>query len=157
VNLARDASGGIEAGGGRIVFACSETDQGKRDLNGDHDTEDYVLLVYDPVGNKIMNSSYCVDGDLNYKDGYLAWTTLEADQGNKDLNHDGDADDSVLFVMDVAAGQIAPTGYACSDVVCVTGQGVGFSVPELDQGARDLDGNASREDEVAHVARFIGK
>lgn len=157
VNLARDCSGGIEAGGGRIAFSCSETDQGKRDLNGDRDTEDYVLLIYDPATNKILNSGYSVDGDLNYRDGYLAWTTLEADQGNRDLNRDGDSDDSVLFVVDVAAGQIAPTGYACTDAVCVTNTGVGFAVPEADQANRDLNMNGTKEDDVVHVARYISR
>lgn len=154
VNLARDASGGIMAGGGKIAFSTSEADQGNKDLNGDKDAEDFVLQVYDPGRNSVFNTRYAVDGDMHVGAGRLAWNVLESDQGNKDLNRDGDTDDSVLFIIDLATDAIAFTSTASVDRAVVTNEAVGFAVPESAQGNHDLNGNGNMDDDVVHVARF---
>jgi hypothetical protein len=155
LNLGRDASGGITTAGGKIAFACSEADQGNKDLNGDRDTNDFVLLVYDPAANKVFNSLHSVDGDLETGGNYLAWTVLEADQANRDLNRDGDVDDSIVFVMELTGHSIYSTGTCSADYLCLTGQAVAFSTPEEEQGRRDLNMDRDTEDSVLQVGRII--
>ncbi|MFN3651431.1 MAG: hypothetical protein ACK47B_17790 [Armatimonadota bacterium] len=153
-NLTRDASGGIAIGGGKLAFACSEADQANRDLNNDRDTDDYVLMIYDPAKNHISNSGWAVDAVLEAKEGYLAWTVLEEDQKGQDLNRDRDVEDSILFAMDLRTLNIAPTSTAATDYVAITSEGIAFGTPEFDQGNRDLNMDGDTEDEIVQVARF---
>jgi hypothetical protein len=155
VNLQRDASGGVVAGSGKLAFVSSEEDNGKKDLNKDNDTEDYVLQVYDPVKNSVLNTTWAVDGELNVGDHYMAWKVLESDQAEKDLNRDMDTDDSVLYVMDLATNAISPSAVAASDNVAVSVRGVSFGCIESDQGDRDLNGDGDVEDEVLQIARYV--
>lgn len=154
VNLRADASGGIAATGGRVMISCSEQEQAGADLNGDGDHNDYVLVSYDPAANRMTGLKVAVDGDLHAAEGRLAWKCLESDQANRDLNRDGDTDDSVLFVLDAATGALSATGLAVTDSIVVTARAVVCGVLESDQANRDLNMNGDAEDEVVHVARF---
>lgn len=153
-NLARDASGGMVADAGKLAFACSEADQGNRDLNKDRDTQDYALFIYAPAQNRLLNAEWAVDAVLEAGEGYLAWSVLEEDQGNQDLNRDRDTEDSILFVLDLSTHSLSPTSTATTDYVAVTSLGVAFSTPEFDQGNRDLNMDGDTEDEIVQVARF---
>lgn len=153
VSLKVDASGSLAVGGGKILISCGELDQNSQDLNRDKDTDDYVLLVYDPISNKVTNTAVAVDGDLVANEGTLAWKVLEGDQFDRDLNRDGDTDDLILCVMDLATGSYAATGWACGDYVCPTSRGVGFACLEEDQGSRDLNGDKDTDDEIVQLAR----
>jgi hypothetical protein len=154
VNVARDCTGGVAVHRGKVAFAVSEEDNGKKDLNGDGDAEDFVLMVYDPVKHAVTNTRWAVDGDLVTGDGYLAWKVLEADHGNRDLNRDQDTDDSILFVMDLATGAHTSTGWAAGDSITVSAAGIGFTCFEADQGERDLNGDGDADDEILMVARI---
>lgn len=153
VNLAHDAFGGMVAGGGKLAFACSEYAQ-QKDLNDDGDLGDFVLMVYDPVANRIHNSKVAVDGNLSEREGTLMWRCLETDQGDTDLNGDGDTEDSVVFVMDLKSETLTCTRMASDDYFCATGLGGGFGVPETDQGHRDLNGDGGVDSDIAHVIRL---
>lgn len=153
-NSARDASGGIAAGDGKIAFVCSEIAQGNRDLNRDKDADDDVLMVYDVAANKILNVGYTVDGDLSCSEGTLAWHVLEADQFDRDLNRDGDTDDSIVFVMDLEKTSYASTGLAGGEYLCTTSRGASFAVSEVDQGDRDLNGDKDDDDDILHLIRL---
>jgi len=153
-NTARDASGGIAAGAGKVAFVCSEIAQGNRDLNTDKDADDDVLMVYDVAAHKILNVRYTVDGDLSCAEGTLAWRVLESDQFNRDLNRDGDTDDSVVFVMDLDKMTFASTGLVGGEYLCTTSRGASFAVSELDQGDRDLNGDKDDDDDVTHIVRI---
>ena len=154
VNLRRDASGGLEAAAGKLAFFCSEEDDGKKDLNRDQDTADTVLMVFDVARNSVLNTTWAVDGEYASGSHYLAWKTLESDQGDRDLNRDGDTDDGILFVMDLATNGIASTGSAAENVA-VTSAGVPFGCPETDQGDRDLNSDGDTADEILQVARYV--
>lgn len=153
-NLRYDASGGIVAGAGKIAFACSEYNQ-KKDLNRDGDMDDFVLLTYDPTANRITNVGYAVDGELASGEGMVAWKVLEADQGNRDINRDGDTDDSIACVLDLATGSFGVTGWAASDSLAVCQRAAVFGCPEIDQGNKDLNGDGDTDDEVLVVARVV--
>lgn len=153
-NTARDASGGIKADAGKVAFVCSEIAQGNRDLNRDKDADDDVLMVYDVAANKILNVGYTVDGDLSCAEGTLAWRVLESDQFDRDLNRDGDTDDSIVFVMDLEKMTYGSTGLAGGEYVCSTSRGASFAVSEVDQGDRDLNGDKDDEDDILHIVRL---
>lgn len=157
VNVGRDASGGIVAGAGKLAFGCSETDQGRRDLNRDGDAEDTVVMVYDPVKNSVVNSGLALEGELAAAEGVLAWKMLESDQNNRDLNRDRDTDDSILCVMDLASGAFVVTNLAASENIRVTAKGVALGIYEADQGERDLNMNGNADDEVLHLLRITGR
>ncbi len=158
VNIARDATGGLTVNAGKVAFSCSEEDNGKRDLNADGDTEDFVLLVYDPnrgPTGTVTNTKWSADGDVAAGDGYLAWKVLESDQGNRDRNRDGDTDDSILAAMDLRTGATTVSTLAVSDSLFVSASGIAFSTFESDQGERDLNMDGDAEDEILQIARFV--
>ena len=92
------------------------------------------------------------DGDL--------WGIVvsEAQQGNTDLNSDGDALDFVLHTLDLATGALVNRELAlggglpcCVPFLTLHGSLVLFGVSEADQGGTDLDGDGDAFDTVLHV------
>jgi len=154
VSLARDGSGGVVVSGGKVAFACSEDSQAHRDLNADKDADDTVAQVYDPVRNAVFNTAVAVDGDLRAGEGFLAWKCAESQQGERDLNRDGDTDEAILYVLNLATNAVSSTGMAAGEYTCVTARGVGFATLESDQGNRDLNADRDTDDEVLQIARF---
>ncbi len=88
-----------------LAFRSLENAQGMTDLNGDGDTNDGVLFVYDIVSGNLTNTGQAVtpcqlvacDPRLPYRvlRDTVKFLTYERDQ-NDDLNDDGDQDDLVL-------------------------------------------------------------
>jgi hypothetical protein len=154
INLARDASGGLVVDGGKVVFGMAEEAQAKRDLNRDMDVLDTVLQVYDPVKNSVSNSGLAIDSDLTSGEGIVVFRVSETDQFNRDINRDGDADDSIVHVLYGATGGIASTNGSGTDFLSATARAVTFAMPEADQGNRDLNGDGDTEDTIVQVARL---
>ena len=87
------------AGAGRMFVAVEEAAQGGKDLNGDGDALDRVVHIWAPGGaaeNLRLAAPRAVPKPLG--DGSVAFRVHEGDQGGIDLNHDGDAKDSVAHV-----------------------------------------------------------
>ncbi len=128
---------------GLVAFRTLESAQGGLPLNGDGDSDDGVLQIYDAVAGLLLNSEQAVtpcrleacDPRIPYRvrDDTVTFLTLEADQG-ADLNGDGDEGDLVLQVLNVrqacngggpatachtlaavSAGVCTDTGVACVD------------------------------------------
>ena len=93
-----------------IAFRTSEAAQGNHDLNGDGDTTDFVMQVYDLIGRRVIDTGQAAipcnlaacDPRLPYRvlDDAVKFLTLEEDQG-EDLNGDGDQGDLVLQTFNV--------------------------------------------------------
>lgn len=142
---------------GLVAFRTLEARQGGQVLNGDGDTADGVLQIYDAVTDQLLNTRLAVTpcrleacdprAPFRVLRDTVRFLTLEADQG-RDLNGDGDSDDLVLQVLNVrqacqggvpvdrachtlaatAAGVCTGTGEACvTDAGC--GAGVCFVPP----------------------------
>lgn len=77
----------------------------------------------------------------------------EAGEGARDRNGDGDDDDSVLFVHDLADGSLTELGLALGTplVLAVGNVLVAFGVSEAAEGASDLNGDGDTDDLVLHV------
>lgn len=104
-----------------VAFRNAETTPGSEsDHNGDEDTEDFVLQVYDVVSgvrrNTMQAARACDFTACDPRTPYriegskVIFTTREADQGGTDLDGDGDANDLVLQTYDFCADVTIPGG-----------------------------------------------
>lgn len=148
-----------EAAGSSVAFRIFETTVGT-DLNGDGDTLDNVLHVWDARSETSLNTGLSVQGGFfeehfEMEGRYLACTISEDAQG-RDLNDDGDADDEIPFVHLLAEGTTWNLARALRSSVSMTTDQVGegrvtFRVSEESQGGSDLNGDGDALDFVAHV------
>jgi hypothetical protein len=144
------ASGfGTQLDGMRVAFDVGEGDQGDSDLNGDGDAFDLVLHVFDAASGRTTNVGLA--GGFRLDGTRVAFIVGEADQGDSDLNGDGDAFDLVLHVFDAARGRTTNVGLASRFPLEFDGTRVAFNVGEADQGRSDLNGDGDRFDQVLHV------
>jgi hypothetical protein len=91
--------------GEMFAFTVDENRQGYGwgngvDLNGDGDGIDKVLHVHDAATGATTNLELAEDGYPRLSGRRVAFRVSEADQGNTDLNGDGDTSDTVLHVAD---------------------------------------------------------
>lgn len=146
---------GFQLDDNRLALTVSESRQGDTDLNGDGDTADSVLHLYDAATGIITNLGYASGNAINFKGGLLAFAVSEPRQGNTDLNGDGDTlDRAVLYVADVRLGTITNLGVAIANGtsrVQIDNSLVAFSVLEADQGHTDFNGDGDAADYVLHV------
>ena len=104
-----------------LVFEVSESGQGGQDLNFDGDATDSVLHVHDLERGMTRNLGLdfrvpqtrdnpwylpIVSGR------WIVFEAAEANQGNRNLNGDGDTEDNVLFVHDAETGMTTSLGVA---------------------------------------------
>lgn len=91
----------------RIAFTTQESSVGK-DLNGDWDTQDWVIRYYDIAEESITNTGVVGTFPAIYGR-YIAFQTEERSLA-KDLNGDGDTGDWVIRYFDLERGQVFNTG-----------------------------------------------
>jgi hypothetical protein len=154
---------------GRIVAFWAR--EQASDLNGDGDTSDLVLHVYDAQRDTLTNLKLA-GGIISFENGRLfsdgrlvAFGVEEQSQGEQDLNRDGDASDVVLQVFDMLTGRVQNTGLAVFSVntfaVALTGRTIAVGVSEAEatmagwnesaQGRADLNGDGDLTDVVIHL------
>jgi hypothetical protein len=144
--------------GGAVGFLVSEDDQGHRDRNGDGDEADKVAAVWDPATGATTNLGLAGLASAGHSgsagDGRLALTVVEADQGGRDLNQDGDADDNVVHVWDPHTGmenlKLAASRYHVN-FRAVGSRRLAFLVTEEEHGGRDRNGDGDASDFVVHI------
>src|SRR5262249_33470509 len=120
-----------------------------RDLNGDGDTLDVVVMVYDASTDTLTNlglASQLFAAD----DQFVAVPVSEAEQGNTDLDGDGNTYSDVIHVYDLVTQQTTNLGrvYYSGDVLSVFGGHAVFLTYE--RGA-DLNGDGDLHDSVATI------
>ena len=84
-----------------VVFDVSESFQGDTDLNGDGDTDDRVLHVYDASTGSITKLGL-VGSFFQINCDFVVFNVSESFQGDTDLNGDGDTNDDVLHVLGIS-------------------------------------------------------
>jgi hypothetical protein len=156
----------VQVEGTLVAFVTPEAAQGNTDLNGDGDTADRVLQLFDPNTNTTTNTrmsaeefvmgtqpASCGTGPI------VAFRTSEAAQGNTDLNGDGDATDYVLqlYVPGVGVINTHEAVTPCALPACdprqpylVQGDTVKFLTYEGDQ-KQDLNGNGTQTDLILQI------
>ncbi|MGH7895196.1 MAG: hypothetical protein ACREQL_11050 [Candidatus Binatia bacterium] len=101
----------IGVSGDVVAFITPEAAQGAS-LNGDGDTDDRVLQVFDASVPRLANTEQAAEEFVVGDQKLVAFRTPEAEQGSQDVNEDGDDDDGVLQVYDVAMQQVLNTKLA---------------------------------------------
>ncbi len=174
------AADSMAVSGNRVAFLVPEAQQGTKSLNGDGDTLDRVLHVYELGGFKLRNVGQAAEelvlgeptGTACGPRHLIAFRTLESAQGAGPLNGDGDTDDGVLQIYDIETKTLTNVGQAvtpCRLEICdpstpykVEGASVKFLTLESEQG-QDLDGNGvigglvlQRYDACGNVVTVIG-
>jgi hypothetical protein len=133
---------------GVITLAVSELTQGNSDLNGDGDTWDTVMHLYDLESGNWTNLGLAAD-QATVKDGIAIVPVLEFWQGT-DLNSDGDMGDHVLHYHDLASSTTVNLGLS-SRSGQVAGNVIVFATKESHQGFTDLNGDGDHYDSVLHT------
>ncbi len=140
---------------GYVVCLVSEAGQ-SQDLNGDGDTKDGVLHVYDSATGLLTNLNRAAN-QFGVKDGVVGFMVREQDQGASDLNGDGDVNDVVAHAHDLVAGVTQNLGVAAFVAASapraptIGGGRFVFLAVEQAQGATSLNGDGDAADLVLHV------
>ena len=135
-----------------------------RDLNGDGDTKDIVLQLFDTATRRATNLSIAVPFfpfQAGFKVGNNAGMVLvgEADQG-MDLNGDRDLEDVVLHSIELAPVRVRNTGFTVANLASDFSEIIqSFAIQEgfvffnrAEADARsDLNGDGDREDVALQV------
>ena len=150
----------IAVSANRVAFLAPEADQGGVSRNGDADSTDRVLHVFENGGFGLRNIERAAEefvlgeetGTACGPRHLLVFRTDEDAQGAGPLNGDGDTSDGVLGVYDIATDTFTNVGQAvtpCRLEICdpttpyrVQGSTVKFLTMETEQG-EDLDGNVA--------------
>jgi hypothetical protein len=131
-----------------VAVSVAESEQGNTDLNGDGDTDDWVLHVFDSRSGVTTNLGVAwFQGSIAPRADVVAFSVSEAYQGSADLNGDGDVQDEVLHLYDVGAGLLTNLELACRGRILLTGRRLLFGVGERAQGQGDLNGDGDDADD----------
>jgi hypothetical protein len=141
------AAVGLMVAGRLAGFLVSEAGEG-RDLNGDGDTSDRVLHLYDGDTQATVSVGLYSES-LVMSERLAAFTVPEFQQGQTDLNGDGDVLDRVLYVFDRANGSIRTLGLDPTFSMATAGPVVAFRAGEGAQGV-DLNDDGDADDFVLH-------
>ena len=136
-----------------IVFLVDEDSQNSTDLNGDGDTNDRSVHILDLNNSMIPTDLGLAGGNLtSVNQNVVVFTVDEQNQNNTDLNGDGDANDTVLHIVDLN-NSMTPinTMLAVDDDLISQGDNlIFFAIRELDQNNTDLNGDGDTGDNVVH-------
>ena len=113
-NLGLAVAADVQMEKDRVAFRVDEQTQGRTDFNGDADSDDHVVHVYDAKKGTITNVGLAAMSGIQMEKGRVVFRVSEEDQGDSDLNGDGDedSDDRVLHVYDAKKGTITNVGLA---------------------------------------------
>jgi hypothetical protein len=144
--------------GQELAILVIEKYQGNTDLNGDGDTMDGLLFLFDPVtaairdtgvASALVGSDYIALGHVHGGQRYLGMSVLELAQGETDLDGDGDHVHQVWHTFDRQTGVLTNTGRGNS----YGGFGGGetdllvFLTGETAWGGKDLNGDGDAADQ----------
>lgn len=113
---------GLPPSGGRYAIPVLEAGQGGADLNGDGDSDDVVLHVFDAGTGRTRNVGLAIPITFVFfpvpvilrGDGFVALPVFET---TADLNGDGDLVDPIPHFVDLATGEVSAVPAALADFV----------------------------------------
>lgn len=138
--------------GQHLVFRRDESATPATDHNGDGDTDDFVLFVYEIASGALRNLSLALSFDVReffLEEARVAFAVSEAAQGNVDLNGDGDTQDGILHVHDIATATTSNIALPV-DYLEASSDWISFATDEGDVGS-DLNADGDTDDVVMHV------
>ena len=137
--------------GGLVAMAVSESFQDNEDLNGDFDSSDEVLHLFDGSDGSVTNLEYAIQG-FQLESNRIAFGVREDRHFVADLNQDDDTLDLVLHLYDNATGTTrnletdATFGFKLDDDMLL-----GFGASEQNQGGYDGNGDGDVDDFTLYV------
>ncbi|HEV3365021.1 MAG TPA: hypothetical protein VG795_12945 [Acidimicrobiia bacterium] len=138
------------AGAGRMFVAVEEASQGAKDLNGDGDTSDRVVHIWDAgTGAKNLRLAAPRAVPRALGDGSVGFRVHEGDQAGVDLNGDGDAKDSVVHVWHAVLGTTNVGMAGLGDVLTLGDGTLVDQVLEAHQGV-DYNHDGDKDDGVMY-------
>ena len=153
----------LSVAGGRVLAVVFESDEGA-DLNGDADQDDGVAHFYDGSPLGVQNLGVSVDEDARISDQVACLTVEELQEGETDLNGDGDTDDLVLHAgrVDQGGAVVLTNVGITSEIVVAAGSRCFVVRDELNElvsapgcvnagGSCDLNGDGDADDLVLSV------
>ncbi|MDX1375460.1 MAG: hypothetical protein R3357_07865 [Burkholderiales bacterium] len=149
-NLGLDPTFSIAAAGTLVAFRASESANGNSDFNGDGDAGDSVLHLHDAASGTTSNLRFAIASPLDMDERLIVAQVSEAQQGNTDLNGDGDAADQILHAFKTADGSAVNLGHTPIGQSRVVNARVAFNARETDAGT-DLNGDGDTADVVVHL------
>ncbi len=157
---ASGSSRGYDLAHGRVALRVSEARQANTDLNGDGDTTDQIMHVYD-IATGVPTNLGLAGQEFTLGERWLAFEVVESQQASGDRNGDGDAMDTVLHRYDLATGthlntQLATNPNAGTVDFALEDERLFVAVPEYWQGQTDLDGDGVLNDSVLHAIDAAG-
>lgn len=92
--------------GSLAVIGVSETGQGEQDLNGDGDSLDFGLHLFEAATGGVRSLGISVFDVAFVGADAVGFFVSEAEEGRTDLNEDGDVHDTVLHLYDPHADEV---------------------------------------------------
>jgi len=135
-NLQLAARGVFPFGAGHLAVRVSEEDHGRVDRNGDGDTADTVIAVWDPAGPSTTENLELAEANDSAANlaaldrGHFAFRVSEVDQ-DADLTADGDRIDKVVHTWNPATGRTTNLRQAGRDLVAIKGGALAFEGSKL--------------------------
>ena len=142
----------VAVAAGRAAVLSDEADDGGIDRNGDNDATDTVARIIDGASGAVTETGLAADA-VAISEQVLCVAVNEVAQEQGSLNGDGDVDDDVLFVRDLASNQQTNTGLAvnASDLAAVGSRCVSTTAELFESGSPDLNGDNDLFDDVLRV------
>jgi len=130
----------IEVRDGLVAYSLAEL--GALDLNQDGDVTDAsVLHVYDADARRVVNTGWnAKDGWAQLAGGFAGFDVSEAEQGGRDLDGDGEANDTLFVAVDPRSGLTRLPGFPDARFLSEGGGVFLLAVSEAD-GDRNGDGD----------------
>jgi hypothetical protein len=129
-----------------IAFGVPEASQGQADRNGDGDTQDTVLHVYDSGTRAVTNTGLAMTFFTPaIGAGAVAFAVSEAGQGGLDLDGSGSAVGAVLHVYDGRTGLSTNAMRSVTSPLVFHDHAFAFTTDELSAGA-ELNGDGDQDD-----------
>ncbi len=143
----------VRAEGSQFIFPTKETN-GFSDYNGDGDSLDEIIFMWDSATGDIFNSNLSIQNSTDYRiGGGLVFIPAYEEDSATDFNSDGDFFDFVPHLWDPSAGNATNSAIGTSGGwVDSLGDGsFTFLVRELADDNTDLNGDGDTSDYVVHV------
>jgi hypothetical protein len=131
---------------GLLAFFVTENAQAHADRNGDGDAFDNVLHLYEPATGGLTNLGFAGNNATWDREGTLAFEVWENNQGQADLDGDGDHADAVWFLR-TPSGRVSNTRLAGEAKAPSDFGRFRFDVEESLIG-RDLNGDGDASDRL---------
>jgi len=123
------------------------------DLNGDGDTDDPILGLWNSCTDELFPTTWSSTGTIDTNGAQVLISTLEGSV-SRDLNGDGDSQDSVLNFIDLQTKEVHELGLAFLDARLVSPTEALVLVDEAQEG-EDLNGDGDVDDFVLHVVGWV--